>query len=156
METYRVAELKEKALIKSLKVYGIIFSLFLVIGLMREDPHFDAFFTITMILGTFVLVVIVRVVALSFVSYSIENTVIEIEGDVITRSGEGLVTNSLKFSEVGKIKKNSVGLLLLKKGIWFVGGKCGTNYSTERDLIYIPCTIEKYDELESIINKNCQ
>ena len=151
MESKRDSELKESALIRSVKIYAIITLAFLIAVSLREDHNF--LIDSLVVLGTFVGVIVIRAIALFSVSYSIENTIIEVDENRISRTGKGLLTNSIWFDEIGEIKKNDVGLVILKEGI---SSNIGlhtnrTAYSTEPGLIFIPYTIENFDDLEKSI-----
>jgi hypothetical protein len=126
---------------------GIIYFVFLLAVIVRgQDDFMD---TLWVLGGSFIGFVLLAILINAFYHRPLYNTVIQLTEKGITRSGEGLLSVQLSFDEIGSIRTQITGTVLLKKGIQSKI-KLYTNrypYSSEPGIIFIPLSLEKYRQV---------
>lgn len=133
-----------------ISVIGVM-SFFLIISLLKNDTNYTILF---ITFGIMILCSLLGVFIASLYNYPSNNTIIEINEEGITRSGDELLTVRIKFNQIEKIINKNSGLIIIKKGVSSLNYQLNKNaLISEFGIIYIPSIMIGYDELTDYINK---
>ncbi len=126
----------------------IMYAVFIAAIFLRNDgiDKMSSFFIVSCV---FAGIILVFMMATLFINSPVYNTVIEITGQGLVRTGQQWVTVRLRFDEVGKIIVKMNGTILLKKGIRSRIALYLNRYAyvDEGDILFVPLAIDNYENI---------
>jgi hypothetical protein len=128
-------------------IFLVIFSFFFI-GLIiwRILVGYDVFL---FLIGLVTFLLGILSIASILIEDPVQNTIIVIEKDKITRYGSGLQTAVVPFDKLGSLIHDEMGLYVLKKGFQTKLIFYSTEYriNQEKGIIFIPKSIENYENI---------
>jgi hypothetical protein len=133
-----------------IKILLSIYLLFLIVVLLNDENSIDEILWLSFIYFT---LIGITLTLRYFTNSPLDNTIIVIHENSITREGNGLRTVTIKFDEISNIKNIKDGIVLFddqpsSKSEFKYFGHAITHSS---GILFIPVNIESYEDIKEFI-----
>jgi lipid-A-disaccharide synthase-like uncharacterized protein len=150
IKTTHLNYLKQRDLVKMIKILLSIYLLFLIVVLLNDENSIDEILWLSFIYFT---LIGITLTLRYFTNSPLDNTIIVIHENSITREGNGLRTVTIKFDEISNIKNIKDGIVLFddqpsSKSEFKYFGHAITHSS---GILFIPVNIESYEDIKEFI-----
>ena len=151
VEAHKKNHLKQQDLVRMILITVGLYLYFLLLFLFPEnDRNFSELFWLSML---FIVIMGITLTLRYFFNSPLDNTIIIIEENQITRKGRGLRTVTISFDKITKVKKLKLGVILFDDRY---SSRLKFNFShvaltDESGILFIPINIEKYEEVKCFV-----